>query len=371
MGKTSLSASQAAALRPAVNEALEEIDALLGLIEKDEARDAELAEEVKRIREKRPGDRGKKKAGPLVPTDEDCWIGHRKPWRVAAGKAAGLLRKAGLLAEAAAVRDFLSGLPDLKDVGLRLRELEPDETQAGWPPVYNVTSDAPRDAEKNGATAVRGVFGGVRDQAAGGCDATHAQALHLPAVLQVIQAFGRHVQDLKTKPEELGRHFGPLRQALQSLAEALPSDVAQVWIELQERVRSIRTCRTKTGKRNRRRDMLADLDKIQNWVKAHLDAAGPGGQSPQGVDAAKPRKGRKKPGPKGPRCDAEKDRKIFNGWQTWLQNGGARDIDAYAKEKHGATSWRELRAVRLAIGRENARRKRKGLNSRDKLPPRQ
>ncbi len=95
------------------------------------------------------------------------------------------------------------------------------------------------------------------------------------------------------------------------------------------------------------------------------------GKPPQVVDVPKPRNGKKKPGPKGPRCDAEKDREILEGWDTWLQNGGARDIDAYAKEKHGAATWRELREVRLAIEREQARRKRKGLKSRDKLPPRQ
>jgi hypothetical protein len=86
------------------------------------------------------------------------------------------------------------------------------------------------------------------------------------------------------------------------------------------------------------------------------DAAGPKAD-------AKPERNprpKRKPGPRGPRVDVAEDRRIFDGWRQWLANGGARSIEDYAREKHGARNRPEVRRIVLAVERERKRRRGKG-----------
>lgn len=69
---------------------------------------------------------------------------------------------------------------------------------------------------------------------------------------------------------------------------------------------------------------------------------------------------KRKPGPKGPRCDPKKDKKVFDEWQIWRAIQGKTSIKAYAKEKHGANTRTDFLAIKRAIERERKRRHRKG-----------
>jgi len=67
----------------------------------------------------------------------------------------------------------------------------------------------------------------------------------------------------------------------------------------------------------------------------------------------------KKPGPKGPRYDREKDLAVFAGWKTWKAKAEGKKrpcVADYAKEAYGATSRQEIKAIRDAMERVRSAR---------------
>lgn len=101
----------------------------------------------------------------------------------------------------------------------------------------------------------------------------------------------------------------------------------------------------------------AALRRLASLVEAeYIDAGDNANRKRRG--SGKKRNG--KPGPKGPHYNAEGDRRIFDGWETWKRAGGERSYEAYATEKYGATTRKQIKAIEKAIERHRKRQRRKG-----------